>query len=289
MRYMPLQDYHWWWRSFLTSGFTAFYLAVYCIHYFITKVAILECYWKLISFSLSVGHSGERLHIPLLWLHICHGLLLFPPHRWETYQAFTLSGDIFSILWGLHFFLEFRDVRIYSLTFLITNSFGRPAEHMCFCFYHLSLLSKQLTHYQLNLAFMLADTSFLQAQSDFSPASGLFAKSTVWSKWIRRSTEWLKWTRKTLHEEEFLCLTNVYLFPLPAISFFLNSQDFSRFSSPISPGSMDPGTWPWSWDQDVPWSPDPGALYPDPVIWDPIKHFLRNNYPAPLSCPVIVR
>ena len=38
-----VQDYHWWWRSFLTSGFTAFYLAVYCIHYFITKVIICWC------------------------------------------------------------------------------------------------------------------------------------------------------------------------------------------------------------------------------------------------------
>merc|ERR1711936_244884 len=27
--------------SFLTSGFTAFYLAVYCIHYFITKLDIV--------------------------------------------------------------------------------------------------------------------------------------------------------------------------------------------------------------------------------------------------------
>ena len=34
------QDYNWWWRSFLTSGFTAFYLAVYCVHYFITKLEI---------------------------------------------------------------------------------------------------------------------------------------------------------------------------------------------------------------------------------------------------------
>ena len=38
--YIALQDYHWWWRSFLTSGFTAFYLAIYCIHYFITKLDI---------------------------------------------------------------------------------------------------------------------------------------------------------------------------------------------------------------------------------------------------------
>lgn len=28
------EDYHWWWRSFLTSGCTAFYLFVYCVHYF---------------------------------------------------------------------------------------------------------------------------------------------------------------------------------------------------------------------------------------------------------------
>lgn len=35
------EDYHWWWRSFLTSGFTSFYLAIYCIHYFITKLDIV--------------------------------------------------------------------------------------------------------------------------------------------------------------------------------------------------------------------------------------------------------
>ena len=34
------EDYHWWWRGFLTSGFTAFYLFVYCIHYFMTKLDI---------------------------------------------------------------------------------------------------------------------------------------------------------------------------------------------------------------------------------------------------------
>uniref|UniRef100_A0A4D5R996 Transmembrane 9 superfamily member n=2 Tax=Scolopendra TaxID=41364 RepID=A0A4D5R996_SCOVI len=34
------EDYHWWWRSFLTSGFTSFYLFVYCIHYFLTKLNI---------------------------------------------------------------------------------------------------------------------------------------------------------------------------------------------------------------------------------------------------------
>lgn len=34
------EDYHWWWRSFLTSGFTAFYLLIYCVHFFMTKLEI---------------------------------------------------------------------------------------------------------------------------------------------------------------------------------------------------------------------------------------------------------
>ncbi|ELT97770.1 hypothetical protein CAPTEDRAFT_180051 [Capitella teleta] len=34
------EDYHWWWRSFLTSGFTAIYFFLYCIHYYISKLNI---------------------------------------------------------------------------------------------------------------------------------------------------------------------------------------------------------------------------------------------------------
>lgn len=35
---LRLQDYHWWWRSFLTSGSTAFYLFLYSIFYFLTQL-----------------------------------------------------------------------------------------------------------------------------------------------------------------------------------------------------------------------------------------------------------
>lgn len=38
--YFCPQDYHWWWRSFMTSGFTAFYLLIYCVHYFFDKLNI---------------------------------------------------------------------------------------------------------------------------------------------------------------------------------------------------------------------------------------------------------
>ncbi|XP_068596995.1 transmembrane 9 superfamily member 2 [Brachionichthys hirsutus] len=34
------EDYHWQWRSFLTSGFTAIYFLVYAVHYFFSKLQI---------------------------------------------------------------------------------------------------------------------------------------------------------------------------------------------------------------------------------------------------------
>lgn len=36
------EDYHWWWRSFFTSGFTSVYLFIYCCHYFATKLPIKD-------------------------------------------------------------------------------------------------------------------------------------------------------------------------------------------------------------------------------------------------------
>ena len=35
-----LQDYHWWWRSFLTGGCTAVYFFLYSIHFFYSKLTI---------------------------------------------------------------------------------------------------------------------------------------------------------------------------------------------------------------------------------------------------------
>ncbi|XP_026325270.1 transmembrane 9 superfamily member 2 isoform X2 [Hyposmocoma kahamanoa] len=36
------EDYHWWWRAFLSSGSTAGYLFIYCCHYFVTKLNITD-------------------------------------------------------------------------------------------------------------------------------------------------------------------------------------------------------------------------------------------------------
>lgn len=48
------EDYHWWWRSFLTSGFTAFYLFVYCIHYFMTKLTITGTISTILYFGYTL-------------------------------------------------------------------------------------------------------------------------------------------------------------------------------------------------------------------------------------------
>nr|BAN20623.1 conserved hypothetical protein [Riptortus pedestris] len=48
------EDYHWWWRSFLTSGFTAVYLFIYCIHYFVTKLNIEDATSTFLYFGYTL-------------------------------------------------------------------------------------------------------------------------------------------------------------------------------------------------------------------------------------------
>uniref|UniRef100_A0A914VY30 Transmembrane 9 superfamily member n=2 Tax=Plectus sambesii TaxID=2011161 RepID=A0A914VY30_9BILA len=45
------EDYHWWWRSFLTSGFTSVYLFAYCVHYFTSKLTISGTVSTILYFS----------------------------------------------------------------------------------------------------------------------------------------------------------------------------------------------------------------------------------------------
>ncbi|KAL4631659.1 transmembrane 9 superfamily member 2-like isoform X1 [Arapaima gigas] len=48
------EDYHWWWRSFLTSSFTAFYLLVYAIHYFFSKLQIIGAASTILYFGYTM-------------------------------------------------------------------------------------------------------------------------------------------------------------------------------------------------------------------------------------------
>jgi len=47
------EDYHWWWRSYLTSGASAFYMFLYSIFYVFTKLQIQ----RGVSFVLNFGYT----------------------------------------------------------------------------------------------------------------------------------------------------------------------------------------------------------------------------------------
>lgn len=48
------EDHAWWWRSFMTSGFAAFYLFVYCVHYFMSKMSISGFVSTLLYFGYTL-------------------------------------------------------------------------------------------------------------------------------------------------------------------------------------------------------------------------------------------
>ncbi|OQV14313.1 Transmembrane 9 superfamily member 2 [Hypsibius exemplaris] len=56
------EDYRWWWRSFITSGMTAGYLLIYCIHYFFTKLDISGADSAFIYFGYTL------IMVFLVWL-----------------------------------------------------------------------------------------------------------------------------------------------------------------------------------------------------------------------------
>jgi len=48
------EDYHWWWRSYLTSGSSAIYLFLYAIFYFFTKLEITSPVSILLYFGYTL-------------------------------------------------------------------------------------------------------------------------------------------------------------------------------------------------------------------------------------------
>jgi transmembrane 9 superfamily protein 2/4 len=45
------QNYHWWWRSFLISGCTGFYLLVFSVYYYMVHLELSRLSSTLIYFS----------------------------------------------------------------------------------------------------------------------------------------------------------------------------------------------------------------------------------------------
>lgn len=56
------EDYHWWWRSFMVSGGSAFYILAYSFYYFMTKLEITE----FIPTLLYIGYT--TLMVFTFWL-----------------------------------------------------------------------------------------------------------------------------------------------------------------------------------------------------------------------------
>lgn len=111
------EDYHWWWRSFMTSGFTAIYLFIYCVHFFNTKLTIsgtvslrLACrgFWKLLEAFESLVYSQNLqqpphspwifldLHNPVLLLHLDLCLHVLPDdwNHWIPCHLLLCSQDL---------------------------------------------------------------------------------------------------------------------------------------------------------------------------------------------------
>jgi transmembrane 9 superfamily protein 2/4 len=78
------EDYHWWWRSFLTSGASAFYMFLYSIFYFFTKLQI----YKFVSILLYFGynHHGSRFFRPH-WIDWVLRLLFLCKENLQLNQA----------------------------------------------------------------------------------------------------------------------------------------------------------------------------------------------------------
>lgn len=95
------EDYHWWWRAYLTSGSSALYLFLYSLFYFYTKLDITKMVPALMYFgeaeqlvisgapclnsTICMQHAAAPTHCPTLALparlhdHSVGKLLL--PHR----------------------------------------------------------------------------------------------------------------------------------------------------------------------------------------------------------------
>ena len=48
------EDYHWWWRSFLTSGASSLYMFLYAVFYFFTKLQITSLASALLYFGYTL-------------------------------------------------------------------------------------------------------------------------------------------------------------------------------------------------------------------------------------------
>ena len=77
------EDYNWWWRSFLSSASTAFYLFIFCFHYFIYKMDLENA----ASVILYFGYS---------FLFVCFFFTLTGQYFACTYVCLSVCPPVYS-------------------------------------------------------------------------------------------------------------------------------------------------------------------------------------------------
>ena len=75
------EDYHWWWRSFLTSGSSAGYMFAYSIFYFFTKLEITKPVSAVIYFS--------NMWVTALLFFLLTGTIGFYSCYWFVFKIFS--------------------------------------------------------------------------------------------------------------------------------------------------------------------------------------------------------
>ncbi|KAJ1674734.1 Transmembrane 9 super member 2 [Spiromyces aspiralis] len=72
--HLCIEDYHWWWRSFFTSGASAFYVMAYSIYFYYTNL-------HLATFTSAVLYFGWSFVISFLFF-ILTGTIGFTASYW---------------------------------------------------------------------------------------------------------------------------------------------------------------------------------------------------------------
>lgn len=110
------EDYHWWWRSYLTSGFTAVYLFLYCCHYFFTKLQIEDAASAFLYFGYTL--------IMVFLFNLLTGTIGFFACFWFIRKIYSVVKVDWSGTLILLWFLPTEYLITYLFYVLVTFSFS---------------------------------------------------------------------------------------------------------------------------------------------------------------------
>lgn len=120
---MCIQDYHWWWRSFLTSGFTAVYLFIYAVHYFFSKLQIIGAASTFLYF-------GYTMIMVLIFFLFTGEALLCDVSSLSSHRAYCINAliayyECFFVLLRSYKLQIMIDILLSNHIFMTIMSFNR--------------------------------------------------------------------------------------------------------------------------------------------------------------------